>query len=163
LADDNTFSDFALYQLHTTRDINSIISEYDYLPFPAEVTFPYKKQLFAFGFRDAECDFDLDKRQHLLTEVAVEGWYAGATDYLGIHAFESPHLSTSQNGMSGGPITYLDTSRIGRHLLAGMIVQAGGQKLHFIDACMLRKALLYAVPRLRNLSDSMSGLRGNQQ
>jgi hypothetical protein len=142
---DNTFGDFALYELEASREINSLMTEHDFLPFPVDANFSIGAPLFAFGFPDVENDLDLENRQHLFTAVAVEGWYAGATGYRGIHVFESPHLSTSQNGMSGGPITYLDNTRIGRHLLAGLIVQGGDRRLRFIEAKMVRSALYYAL------------------
>ncbi|MBL9131885.1 MAG: trypsin-like peptidase domain-containing protein, partial [Verrucomicrobiaceae bacterium] len=107
-ANDNTFGDLALYKMNVSQDINSIMLEHDYLPFPEEVTFSKGAPLFAFGFPDVEYDIDLDNKQHILTEVAVEECYAGATAYRGVHVFESTHLQASQNGMSGGPVTYLD-------------------------------------------------------
>ena len=150
-ADDNTFGDLAVYSLYTEACLRSSISDHDFLPFPCATHFEAGLILYAFGYPDVEFDMDLDRRQHILTAVLVEGLYGGQTNFRGIHKFTSAHLPTDSNGMSGGPVTYLDNGRMGRHLLAGIIVQGGEELLHFIDANMVREALLFSIPRLREL------------
>lgn len=143
--DDNTYADVAICKLATWDQVGRSILENEYLSFPKRLDFTERMPLFAFGFPDVEYELDLEGRQHLLTLVAIEGEYAGKTSQLGIHTFRSKHLPSEPNGMSGGPVTCLDPSRIGHHLLAGMIVQGSGEQLHFIEAHMIAEALVYAV------------------
>ncbi len=153
-ADDNTFGDLAIYSLDTSETTRSTISDHEFLPFPSDVNLSQEIPLYAFGYPDAEVEIDLNRNQHILTAVTVEGFYSGPTKSLGIHLFESPDLPPNLNGMSGGPITYLDNTKIGRHLLAGIIVQGGCQRLHFIGADMVRKALLSFLPDFRYLREN---------
>lgn len=157
--DDNAFGDVAVYRLQEDRAIVSSVSDFDFLPFPKEMQLAQGTPLYATGFPDQECDIDLDKRQHLLTVAAVEGWYEGATPYRGLHVFRSSSFPLSQNGMSGGAITCLDPNRVGRHVLMGLIVQGGYQKLHFIDAKTVGEAVRYAMFSMENRERSL--VRGN--
>ena len=153
-ADDSTFADLAIYSMEMTETVRSQISEFDYLPFPVRLHLAPKQQLFAFGYPDEGSALDIEGRRLVSTLTMFEGVYGGKTSYTGIHVFESEHLNdVDPNGMSGGPVTILDHQRIGRHLLAGLIVQGGKHsgKLHFVDAGMLLEALRFTIPQLREL------------
>lgn len=150
---DDAYSDIAIYKLRSTRDLRSFISDNDFLPFPVEQKFSAGAPLYAFGFPDEACSFDPEghRYNHIVTSAGFEGHYEGATPYRGLHTFSSSVLLPSQNGMSGGCVTCLDTSRVGRHLFAGLIVQGGGQRLQFIDARSVIGALNFSLPDLRKM------------
>jgi hypothetical protein len=115
------------------------------------------QQLFAFGYPDLGSELDIEGRKLVATLTMVEGVYIDKTSYTGLHVFESEYLKEmNPNGMSGGPVTSMDHRRIGRHLLAGIIIQGGGSsgRFHFVDAKMLREALLFSIPRLRELREN---------
>jgi hypothetical protein len=155
--DDNTFADLAVYSMETSQDVRSSITEYDYLPFPSQLELKPNQQLFAFGYPDLGSELDIEGRKLVATLTMVEGVYIDKTSYTGLHVFESEYLKEmNPNGMSGGPVTSMDHRRIGRHLLAGIIIQGGGSsgRFHFVDAKMLREALLFSIPRLRELREN---------
>lgn len=152
--DDNTFADLAVYSMETSQDVRSAITEYDYLPFPSQLELTPNQQLFAFGYPDVGSELDIEGRKLIATLTMVEGNYIGKTQFTGLHVFESEHLKKiNPNGMSGGPVTIVDHLRIGRHLLAGILIQGGGNsgRLHFVHASMLLEALRFAIPQLREL------------
>lgn len=94
-----------------------------YLPPPAALELISTQQLFAFGYPDIESELDDENRRFVSTLTAIEGNYGGVTNHTGLHVFESEYLQgRDPNGLSGGPVTILDPRRVGRHLLAGIIV-----------------------------------------
>ncbi len=123
-ADDNTYADLAVFSLSCDRQYIARISEHDYLsvvaPKPAAIGAP----IYAFGYPDLEAGIDLDNRNLTATLHMMEGIYDGRASEQGMHIFKSDYLSQiDPNGMSGGPVTALDYTRIGRHLL---LIQHGG-------------------------------------
>jgi hypothetical protein len=149
-SEDNSFSDVAVYSLETSSMMVRTIGDFDFLPFPKEDIFPLAYPMYASGFPDQEADVDLDLQRFVLTMVPIEGEYAGATSLRGIHVFKSKQLmNLNPGGMSGGPITVLDSARLGHHLLVGLIMQGGGNDfLHFLGADFIVEALRFSIPRL---------------
>lgn len=148
---DDTFGDLAIYSIAMDRSLKSSVSKHEFLPFPEPTHFEPGHQLFGFGFPDLGIELNLDDRFYDCTQYGVEGIYKAKTRYEGIHRFESEHLPDSVNGMSGGPITYLNISSLGRHLLAGLTISGGNGMLHFVDASKLREAFIFALPDLKRL------------
>jgi hypothetical protein len=153
-AEDATFADLAVYSMDTTETVRSHISEFDYLPFPAPLELIANQQMYAFGYPDVGSELDYEGRQIVSTLTMIEGVYGGATSSMGLHVFKSDSFEgLDPNGMSGGPVTIVDPFKIGRHLLAGIIIQGGSNsgRLHFVDSKFLQEALRFAIPRLHEL------------
>lgn len=152
--DDDTFADLAVYSMDATQDVRSSLTEFDYLPFPAQLELTPNQQLFAFGYPDVGSELDIDGRNLVSTLIMVEGVYGGISSFKGLHVLESETLKEiDPNGMSGGPVTILDHQKIGRHLLAGIIIQGGrgSGRFHFVESMYLLEALQFSIPRLREL------------
>jgi hypothetical protein len=151
---DNAFGDLAVFSMLSGNENKILIDEYDYLSTLHCCDLSHSQPLFAHGYPDVGSSIDIDGRFIGSTLFSFEGLYDGDSSSMGVGVFKSEDLKDIDvNGMSGGPVTCLDYSRIGKHLLAGIIISGGvgSGVLHFIHASMLVRALEYAVPELRRL------------
>lgn len=152
--DDNAFGDLAVFSMAMDNKNKPSIDEFDYLPAMRCCDLINGQIIFAHGYPDIGSNFDGVGRVIESTLYSFEGVYGGDSSSMGVGIFRSESLLEKDvNGMSGGPVTCLDYSRIGRHLLAGLIITGGLRSgvLHFIHSSMLIRALEFAVPQLRRL------------
>jgi len=151
MAPDEPYSDVALFHLDRAALQGCEFESHDFVslidPGPIEIGYP----LFAFGFPDTLPGIDFEAEQIIADLRMIEGRYSGPSTSLGLHAFESSQLLTLEHsGFSGGAVTALDLSTVGRHLLVGLILR-GGQtsgSFKFLGRDMILTLLQDVLPRL---------------
>ncbi len=157
-------ADLALFWLDPTPGQNGTIGSRDFIGIdhalgirPGLPLYESGRLLFASGFPDSfeatktHSHIDYEEERIHTDLVPIEGEYAGPTADFGIHRFKSIHMRGSNpNGMSGGPVTTIDVSKIGSHQLVGMIIQGseGHNELLFIEASLLADLILSIIPKL---------------
>lgn len=103
---DNTFSDLAVFRLSSQSTAIRDIIPSEYISLSTSClkieTLPLGIPLILLGYPDAEANTDFDARIANVTLREVSGFYAGTTNYLGIHLFESRFFTENDpNGFSG--------------------------------------------------------------
>lgn len=144
--DDNAYADLALYSMHTPPSLRRHLNEHDFLTIPKGLRLAENTPLLAFGYK---AELDLEGQRLIGDRFDIEGTYAGATGFRGLHTFHSQHLqSIDPNGLSGGPVTVQMSD--GSYVLVGIIVQGSSAsgKLHFVTAEWVIGALEFALPGL---------------
>lgn len=153
-AEDDAFGDLAVFSLDHDRRYLTCLQEHDSVPLGQFQDDGLHTPLFVLGHPDVGASLNLDEQTLESTLHTIEGEYGGPSCDFGLHIFKSDYLrGADPNGLSGSPVTMLDLSRVGRHLLAGLVLRGGANSgvLRFIGPSLLQEAMRYAVPRLRRL------------
>lgn len=163
LAGDNAYADVGLFWLDPEAARTAAITGFDFLAIKLGDRLNVDKPLlaighplYAFGFPDTfentSTKAFIDDANIVHTDlVAVEGRYDGITSEFGIHLFQSQDMGDSDpNGFSGGPVTTLDESHVGRHKLVGMILRGGrgSGTFRFLSVRLIADLLAHVLPRL---------------